>query len=104
MRAGSLVLVDALPSSYFVQQHLPGAVNIVADDVSERAAALLPDKDAAIVTYCSNISCPNSSQVAAALERLGYTNVRKYAEGIQDWADAGLPTESELVPNAANTT
>ena len=72
--------------------------------VSVRAAALLPDKDAAIVTYCSNISCPNSSQVAAALERLGYTNVRKYAEGIQDWAEAGLPTESELVPNAANTT
>ncbi len=36
--------------------------------------------------------------------RLGYTNVRKYAEGIQDWAEVGLPTESELVPNAANTT
>ena len=33
-----------------------------------------------------------------------FTNVRKYAEGIQDWAGAGLPTESELVPDAASTT
>lgn len=59
-----------------------------------RAAELLPDKDAAIVTYCSNPACPNSGQVATKLERLGYTNVRKYADGIQDWVEAGLPTES----------
>ena len=39
-------------------------------------------------------SCPNSGQVATRLTTLGYTNVRKYGEGIQDWTDAGLPTES----------
>jgi len=27
-------------------------------------------------------------------ERLGYTAVRKYREGIQDWVAAGNPTES----------
>ncbi len=90
---GNLVLVDALPESYYAQQHLPGAFNLVADDVEARAAALLPDKDAAIVTYCSNRACPNSGQVAARLEKLGYTNVRKYPDGIQDWVEAGLPTE-----------
>jgi len=26
---------------------------------------------------------------------MGYTNVRDYAEGKQDWIDAGLPIESE---------
>jgi rhodanese-related sulfurtransferase len=91
--AGKLVLVDALPESYYAQQHLPGALNLVADDVEARAAALLPDKHAAIVTYCSNRACPNSGQVAARLEKLGYTNVRKYPDGIQDWVEAGLPTE-----------
>jgi rhodanese-related sulfurtransferase len=90
---GNLVLVDALPESYYAQQHLPGALNLVSDDVEARAAALLPDKDAAIVTYCSNRACPNSGQVAARLEKLGYTNVRKYPDGIQDWVEAGLPTE-----------
>lgn len=97
---GSLVLVDALPEEYYARVHLPGAVNLVADDVDARAAALLPDRDAAIVTYCSNRACPNSGQVAAALERLGYTHVRKYAEGIQDWTEAGHPVETGLPARA----
>jgi rhodanese-related sulfurtransferase len=29
------------------------------------------------------------------LAALGYTNVKDYAGGKQDWMDAGLPTESE---------
>jgi rhodanese-related sulfurtransferase len=30
------------------------------------------------------------------LERLGYTDVRKYAEGIQDWTEAGLAVEGSF--------
>ncbi len=97
---GSLTLVDALPESYYAQQHLPGALNLVVDDVDTRAPSLLPDRAAAIVTYCSNRACPNSGQVAAALERLGYTGVRKYAEGIQDWVEAGHPIETGLPARA----
>lgn len=55
---------------------------------------MLPDKSAAIAVYCSNPACPNSQSVAAKLTALGYTNVRKYREGIEDWVAAGLPTES----------
>lgn len=92
--AGTVTLVDALPTSYYDQQHLPGALNLIESDVAEQAAVLLPDKAAAIVTYCSNIGCTNSQAVATRLEALGYTNVRKYREGIQDWVEAGLPVES----------
>ncbi len=94
--AGTLTLIDALPESYYAQQHLPGALNLVADDVDTQAPRLLPDKNAALVTYCSNPACANSGHVAAKLEKLGYTNVRKYADGIQDWTEAGLPTERGL--------
>jgi len=92
--AGTVTVVDALGGSYYEQQHLPGAVPLVEADVAEQAAALLPDKDAAIVTYCSNPQCANSGRVADMLTRAGYTNVRKYREGIQDWVEAGLPIES----------
>ena len=51
-------------------------------------------KNAAIVAYCSNESCGNSEAVARTLTRLGYTDVRKFKEGIQAWVEAGLPTES----------
>jgi rhodanese-related sulfurtransferase len=92
--AGAVTVVDALPASYFEQAHLPGALNLVEADVEAEAPRLLPDKDAAIVTYCSNAACPNSQNVASKLERLGYTNVRKYRDGIQDWSEAGLPIEA----------
>ncbi|MFF4488991.1 rhodanese-like domain-containing protein [Streptomyces sp. NPDC001544] len=92
--AGGVTVVDALGGEYYAKQHLPGALPLVLADVDAQASALLPDRDAAIVTYCSNPACPNSGQVADRLTALGYTDVRKYREGIQDWVDAGLPTES----------
>ena len=92
--SNEVVLVDALPASYYDQEHLPGALNLVEGEVDARAADLLPNRDAAIVTYCSNVACGNSQAVANRLERLGYTNVRKYREGIQDWVEAGNATES----------
>jgi rhodanese-related sulfurtransferase len=32
--------------------------------------------------------------MAARLRTLGYTNVRLYRDGIEDWVGAGLPVES----------
>ncbi len=90
----TVTLVDALPASYYDKAHLPGALNLVESDVERRAPELLPDKDAVIVTYCSNAACGNSQAVANRLHKLGYTNVRKYREGIQDWVEAGNSIES----------
>lgn len=89
---GQVTVIDALPPAYYEQVHLPGAINLVESDVVEQAAALLPDKDAAIVTYCSNAACSNSEAVASRLQALGYTNVRTYQDGIQDWVEARMPT------------
>lgn len=89
--AGTVTVVDALGGGYYEQQHLPGAIALVEADVATLAPTLLPDKHAAIVTYCSNTACQNSEHVATLLTRLGYTDVRKYREGIQDWVEAGLP-------------
>ncbi|WP_218038482.1 hypothetical protein [Acrocarpospora pleiomorpha] len=53
---------------------------------------------AAIATYRSNPASPNSGQVTDRLTAPGYTNVRKYREGLREGletlAGAGLPTES----------
>ncbi len=92
--AGDLIVIDALGGDYYAQQHLPGAIALVEADVDRLARDLLPDRAAPIVTYCSNVSCSNSEQVANRLAALGYTNVRKYREGIQDWVEAGLPVEN----------
>ena len=98
--SGTVTVVDALGGMYYEQQHLPGALPLVAADVAVQASSLLPNKDAAIVTYCSNEACPNSQAVAKLLTSAGYSNVRKYREGIQDWVEAGLPIESGVYANA----
>ncbi|MET9487673.1 rhodanese-like domain-containing protein [Nocardia sp. NPDC006630] len=94
IEAGSVIVLDALGGEYYAKAHLPGALALVEAEVESKAPQLLPDRTAAIVTYCSNPACANSQNVATKLERLGYTNVRKYREGIQDWTEAGLPVES----------
>jgi rhodanese-related sulfurtransferase len=90
-----VTLVETLRQEHFEQGHLPGAIHIHFEEIEDRAPELLPDKDAAIVTYCSNTACTNSGIAQAKLEKMGYTNVRKYAEGKDDWEAAGLPLVSE---------
>ena len=90
----AVVVVETLGPSYYESGHLPGAINIPHTEVAELAPSLLPDRDAAIVTYCSNPACGNSHAVAARLRKLGYTDVRVYRDGIQDWSDAGLPLDT----------
>ena len=51
-RNDDFVLVETLPESFYRHTHLPGALNLPPNQVEERAAALLPDKDAEIVVYC----------------------------------------------------
>jgi len=99
--SGTVTVVDTLPQSYYDQQHLPGAVNLVEADVAEKAATVLPDRAATIVTYCSNAACGNSQAVANRLQKLGYTDVRKYRDGIQDWVEAGLTVEGSAAAPAA---
>jgi rhodanese-related sulfurtransferase len=88
-------LVETLRAEHFADGHLPGAIHIHYEQAQERAADLLPDKDALIVTYCSNADCQNSDIAAKTLRELGYTNVRRYVEGKQDWVAAGLALEVE---------
>ena len=97
VEGGTVVVLDTLPASYYDRMHLPGALNLVESDVAELAATLVPDPSTPVVTYCSNAACGNSQAVANLLEKLGYTDVRKYRDGIQDWVEAGLPVESSTV-------
>ena len=93
LQKGTLTLVEALPEKYYNDGHLPGAVQINHDEIEAKADTLLPDKDALIVTYCTGESCPNSGYAADHLIRKGYTNVRKYAGGKEDWTEGGEALE-----------
>lgn len=52
-RGDDFVLVETLPEAAFRRRHLPGAVNL--DDMG-RIPELFPDKEAEIITYCTNFN------------------------------------------------
>jgi mannose-6-phosphate isomerase-like protein (cupin superfamily) len=89
----SVTVVDALPPAPYGQRHLPGALNLVAEDADEHVLGVLPDKAAAIVTYSTDPDCARGPDLAARLRALGYTDVRVYRDGIEDWVGAGLPVD-----------
>jgi rhodanese-related sulfurtransferase len=90
----SLTIVDVLPAESYAAAHVPGALSIPLEQVAGRAPELLPDRAAEIVVYCGKLTCDRSEQALQQLHELGYSNVRDYRAGIEDWVESGEPTES----------
>ena len=84
-------LVMVLGERAFRNKHLPGSMYI--SHPSEITELLDPTDE--IILYCSAPSSPASKQVYQFMAREGYGDVRRYAGGITDWEENGLPLEGE---------
>jgi rhodanese-related sulfurtransferase len=85
-------LIMALNGWAFEAKHIPGSLHF--DTPEGLFAAVRPDDE--VVVYCSNVDCLSSVALYRDLVRRGYRNVRRYAGGLLDWEDAGLPIEGEF--------
>jgi rhodanese-related sulfurtransferase len=65
------VILDVRNVEEFKQGHIPGAVNIPADNI-ESVTQKIPDRDTPIYSYC--LSGARSSKAVRTLKTLGYTN------------------------------
>ncbi|MFI7707470.1 rhodanese-like domain-containing protein [Nonomuraea sp. NPDC049480] len=104
LESGGVQLVEALPVDAFAAEHLPGARNVPDQVSAELAERVAPDRAAPVVVYCSGPYCNRSKIAAAAFARLGYADVRVYAGGKEDWAQAGLAFESGRASTPTSTT
>jgi rhodanese-related sulfurtransferase len=90
----AFVLIDALAPMVYAHSHLPGAINMPPSAVDTiRCTKRMPDLSTEIVVYCANEHCDDSIATGERLRALGYTNVRHYAGGKDEWRRLGLPLE-----------
>ena len=76
------VILDTRTWEEYDQGHIPGAIQISHDEITEKAEEVLTDKDQLILVYCR--SGRRSKIAAEALVELGYTNIKEFG-GIIDW-------------------
>ena len=76
------VVLDVRTAEEYRDKHIPKAVLLPLAEVKEKAATVLPDKNAEILVYCR--SGHRSRQAALLLAEMGYTSVHDFG-GIQDW-------------------
>jgi len=90
---GALKLVMCRPEREFQTTRISGSIHFETRD--EMLAGLKRDDE--VVLYCTNADCLASQVVYRFLVEHGYANVRRYAGGLVDWEDAGLPLEGTSV-------
>jgi rhodanese-related sulfurtransferase len=81
-------LVDVLPAETFVEEHLPGAVNIPLAEIA--SASRLLDRRRPVVVYCFDYQCDLSPRAASRLEQLGFEEVYDYTASKAAWLADGL--------------
>jgi rhodanese-related sulfurtransferase len=94
-KGSELTVLNVLPEDAYKKEHIKGSDNISVQDENfeEEVENKVGAKDKPIVVYCASNECPASKNAAVKLEQAGFTNVRAYEGGMQDWKDANYPVE-----------
>ena len=76
------IILDVRTPEEYAQAHIPGAINIPNETISDQPPEQLPDKEALILVYCR--SGNRSKQASRKLAAMGYTSVVEFG-GINSW-------------------
>ena len=76
------VIVDVRSKDEYAAGHIPGAICIPNESITNTQPEELPDLDQVILVYCR--SGNRSRQASQKLYDMGYTNVYEFG-GINDW-------------------
>lgn len=86
-------ILDVRPYAKYFETHIPNAVNVDETNFAKKFTGTVPQKkNTEIIIYCDGFSCGSSYLVAEGLIGEGYTNVKVYAGGIQEWNTHSFPT------------
>ena len=100
-QGGSFEFWNVLTDEYFNGESISGSRRVPLDQVGREVSASNLAKDSEIITYCAGPKCPQSSQAAEKLVNLGFTNVRAYEGGLEEWKAAGYSVDKTDTVSAA---
>jgi rhodanese-related sulfurtransferase len=83
------VLLNVLPRSAFEAGRIPGSLNLPLAEIAERAHEVLPGRDQETIVYCVSSACSLAEQAAVLLRSLGYSRVREFSGGMEEWTERG---------------
>ncbi len=85
-----VLVVDARPKARkYDKGHIPGSVSIPERSFDKMTDKLPKDKSTLLIFYCGGVKCMLSHKSAFKAEKLGYTNIKVYANGFPDWKKNG---------------
>ena len=85
-----VAIIDSRPAArQYDPGHIPAAVNIPDSQFDKLVDKLPADKSSLLIFYCGGLECMLSHESAFKAEKLGYTNIKVYAEGMPDWKAKG---------------
>lgn len=93
------VLIDVRESEEFAAGHLPGAVHASRGMLEFKLSGnpALANRDIKVVLYCKTSG--RAALAAAAMQEMGYLNVKSIAGGYDAWVAAGKPTHKPEMPS-----
>ena len=86
------IIVDVRRQDEYDEGHIPGAILIPNESITDKKPSELPDLDQIILVYCR--SGRRSKEAAQKLADMGYTNVYEFG-GIIDWTGETVMNETE---------
>ena len=93
------VLIDVREESEFAAGHVPGAIHASRGmlEFKLRGTPALQARDLKVVLYCKTSG--RAALAAAAMQEMGYLNVRSIAGGYDGWVAAGKPVAKPEMPS-----
>lgn len=96
MQQREVTLIDVRPEEEYLAEHLPGALSVPLEKLEE-ILPMLP-KNREIVAYCRGPYCVLSLKAVEYLDRHEFKATR-LLDGVPQWLEAGLSTESGQTNN-----
>lgn len=89
--AASVMVINVLARKYAEDCRIKGSISVPLEEL-EKFVEKMP-RDTELVVYCARYTCPKSREAYQKLRQLGFTNIKAYEGGVQEWHAKGLPTE-----------